>query len=107
MSTYDELRSREGTYMSHHEVGASKVSETRRTDAATVWPVSAIRDEVDTHLALGRLDGRVRLPRGNRVSLAEELEVMDKRFHALLHRRAWWGDELVIVNLDHTSGHLV
>ena len=71
--------------MSHHEVGASKVSETRRTDAATVWPVSAIRDEVDTHLALGRLDSGVCLARRDGVALTEEFEVVDEGLHGLFH----------------------
>ena len=107
MSTYDELRSREGTYMSHHEVGASKVSETRCTDAAAVRPVRAIRDEVNTHLALRRLNGRVCLARRNRVALAEDLEVVDQALHAVLHAGAGWRHNLVVIDLDGAGGDLV
>ena len=73
--------------MSHHEVGASKVSETGCTDAAAVRPVRAIRDEVNTHLALGRLDSTVCLPRRDGVALAEELGQMLMRGNSIVLRR--------------------
>lgn len=44
-----------------------------------------LRHEVDSHLALGRFDGRVSFTRWDGVTLAKELEVMDEGFHALLH----------------------
>ena len=47
--------------------------EARRTDLATVWAVGTVGNEVNTHLALRRLDGAVSLPWGNRVTLAKEL----------------------------------
>ena len=59
--------------VAHHEICASKMSETWCSDLAAVRAVGAVRDEVHTHLALGRLDSTVCLPRRNRVALAEEL----------------------------------
>lgn len=35
------------------------------------------------------------------------LEVVNERLHALLHRGTRRGDELVVVNLHGTGGHLV
>lgn len=119
------IRNKTETLTSHHEVGTSKVSETWGTNAASVWPVRAItiwrafrtvdgqqcdfylRNEVDPHLSLRGFDGRVSLAGWNGVALAEELEVMDERLHALLHRGTGWRHELVIVNTDGTFGDLV
>lgn len=36
-----------------------------------------------------------------------DLEVVDQTLHALLHHSTGWWCELMIVNLDNTSGHLV
>jgi len=66
-----------------------------------------LRNEVDSHLSLRGFDGRVSLAGWNGVALAEELEVVDERLHALLHRGTGWWHELVVVNADGTFGHLV
>ena len=66
-----------------------------------------LRNEVDSHLSLRGFDGRVSLAGWDGVALAEELEVVDKRLHALLHRGTRWRNELVVVNADGTFGHLV
>lgn len=108
----------------HHEVGASKMGETRCANLAFVRAVASVpvsnlstlfaekknwhvRDKVDTHLAFRRLDCRVGLARWDGVALAKELEVVDERLHALLHRgpRRWY--ELVVIDLDGTSRHFV
>ena len=65
------------------------------------------RDEVDSHLSLGSFDGRVSLPWGDGVAFAEELEVVDERLHALLHRSAGWWHEFVVVNADGAFSDLV
>ena len=44
-----------------------------------------LRHEINPHLSLRGLDGGVSFPGWNGVTLAEELEVVDERFHALLH----------------------
>lgn len=66
-----------------------------------------VRDKVDTHLAFRRLDCRVGLARWDGVALAKELEVVDERLHALLHRgtRRWY--KLVVIDLDGASRHFV
>jgi hypothetical protein len=66
-----------------------------------------LRNEVDSHLSLRGLDGRVSLAGWNGVALAKKLEVVDKRFHALLHRGTGWRHKLVVVNADGTFGNLV
>ncbi|KAI3486306.1 hypothetical protein L1887_50200 [Cichorium endivia] len=76
-------------------------------DLASVRTVGAVRDEVDAHLALGSLDGRVRLAGRHGVALGEELKVVDERLHALLHGGTRRRHELVVVHLDLARGHLV
>ena len=113
------------TLTSHHEIGTSKVSETGGADATPVRAVRAItkwrafssvdrqrgsyylRNEVDSHLSLGSFDGRVSLARWDGIALAEELEVVDERFHAFLHRGTRWRHELVVVNTHGTLSDLV
>lgn len=114
------------TLTSHHEVGTSKVSKTRGTNATPVGSVRAItgkhgiryhrsstrsnirlRNEVDTHLSLRGFDGGVSLAGWNGIALAEELEMVDERLHALLHRSTRWRHELVVVNADGAFGDLV
>lgn len=57
----------------HHHVRTSQVREPGCADLAAVRAVGAVRDEVHTHLALGRLNGRVGLTWRDRVALAEQL----------------------------------
>ena len=99
------------------------MSEAWCTDLAPVGTVRAVGDQVYTHLALGRLDSTVCLPRGDRVALAKELwqvsmgsdtsyrgtdlEVVDQGLHALLHGSTWRWYKLIVVDLDRTSRHLV
>lgn len=66
-----------------------------------------LRNKVNGHLSFGRLDGAVGLAWGNGVSLAEELEVVNQRFHALLHHSARRRRQLVVVDLDSARRHLV
>lgn len=49
------------------------MGEARRADLASVRPVGTVRDEVNTHLALGRFDGAVCLAWRNGVAFAEDL----------------------------------
>jgi hypothetical protein len=103
------------------------MGEARGTDTAPVWPVGAIRDEVDGHFTLGCFDGAVSLARRDRVTLAEELdgtrvskhvsrpldagevylEVVNQTLHALLHHCSRWRSELVVIDLDNACRHLV
>jgi len=112
------IRNKTETLTSHHEVSTSKVSETWGTNTAPVWPIRAItrwhafrtvdcqrsdfylRNEVDPHLSLRGFDGRVSFTGWDGVALAEELEVVDERLHALLHRGTGWRHKLVVVNAD-------
>lgn len=40
------------TYVSHHEIGTSKMSESRCADATSVWPVRSVTVEKEDALAL-------------------------------------------------------
>lgn len=88
-------------------VKASQVCETRGTDLAPIRPLGAIRDNVDTHLTLWRLNSAVRLTRWDSVALAEEQEVVNERLHVLLHGSPWWWGDLVVLDADRAGGDLV
>eukprot|EP00964_Phaeocystis_antarctica_P045323 scaffold26078_cov36-Phaeocystis_antarctica.AAC.2 len=81
-----------------HHVQPLQVREAGRADVALVRLVAAIGHEVDAELALGRLDGRVRLTGRRRVALREELEVVDEGLHVLLHLAAGGGRDLAVVH---------
>jgi hypothetical protein len=55
--------------VAHHEVGSGKMGETRCADLASVRSVGSVRDDEYAHLALGCLDGGVRLARRDSVTL--------------------------------------
>ena len=88
-------------------VETTQVGETRCSDMASVWSLAAVTDDVHTHLALGSLDGRIGLTRGNGVTLGVEEEVVDKGLHVLLHGCSGRGRDLVVLNTDRATGHLV
>lgn len=66
-----------------------------------------LRNEINSHLSLRCFDGRVGFAGWDGVALAEELEVVNKRLHTLLHRGTGWWHELVVVDPDGTLGDLV
>lgn len=88
-------------------VKATQVGKAGGTNLAAVWALATVTDQEDTHLTLGGLDGRVSLTRGNRVTLGEEQEVVNQCFHVLLHGSTGRGHNLVVLNTDRASGHLV
>src|SRR3981081_3763412 len=66
------------------EVHGLQMCERRRPDLAFVGTVSAVRDQVDTELALGGLDGGVDLTGRYAMAFAVELEMVDGRLHRAL-----------------------
>jgi hypothetical protein len=90
-----------------HLVEAAQVGEAGCADLAAVRPLGAVGDDEDTHLTLGGLDGAVGLTRGNGVTLGIEQEVVDKSLHVLLHCGTGRRGDLVVLDLDGASGHLV
>mmetsp|Transcript_33103 Transcript_33103/g.77411 ORF Transcript_33103/g.77411 Transcript_33103/m.77411 type:complete len:312 (+) Transcript_33103:307-1242(+) len=101
----DVLRANDGNHVGQHvalghEVEALQVREAGCADFAAVWPVGAVRDEVDAELALGRLARGVRLAWRRRDALRVELEVVDERLHVALHLVARRRRELAVVGLD-------
>ena len=83
------------------------MSETRRPDVNPVWPLASVTYNIDTHLALWCLDRGVGVSRGDGVTLGKQEEVVDESLHVLLHRRSWRGRDLVVLNSDRSSRHLV
>ena len=70
------------------EIHGLQMGEARRADLAFVGLVGAVGDEIDAELALGRLDRGIDLARRHVEAFGEQLEVMDQRFHRLLHLAA-------------------
>lgn len=90
-----------------HLVETTQVSKSRSTDLAAVGSLATVTDQEHTHLTLGSLNGGVGLTRGNGVTLGEQKEVVDQGLHVLLHGRTGRRRDLVVLNADRTSGHLV
>ena len=88
-------------------IESTQVSETGSTDVASVWSLATVRNDVHTHLTLGGLDGGVGLTRGNSVTLGVEEEVVDEGLHVLLHGGSGRRRDLVVLDTDRASGHLV
>jgi hypothetical protein len=88
-------------------VEASQVGEAGSANLASVGSFGTVRDDEDTHLTLGGLDGRVGLTRGNGVTLAVKQEVMNESLHVLLHGSTRGRCNLVVLYLDGSRGNLV
>jgi hypothetical protein len=88
-------------------IETTQVGKTGSANVASVWSLTAVRDNVDTHLTLRGLDGGVCLTRGNSVTLGVKQEVVDKGLHVLLHGGSGRRRDLVILNTDRALGHLV
>lgn len=88
-------------------IEAAQMREPGGPNLAPIRSLAAVADDEDAHFALGRFDGAVRLPRRDGVALCEEQEVVDERFHVLLHRGAGRGRDFVVLDADGAGGHLV
>lgn len=88
-------------------IESTKMGESWSTNLASVWSLRTIADNENTHLTLWSLDGGVGFSGWNSITLGEEQEVVDKCLHVLLHGGSWWWRNLVILNTDWTSRHLV
>ena len=88
-------------------VETSQMGETGRTDVAPVGALATVTDNIDTHLTLGGLNGRVGVTRGDGVTLGVEEEVVDQGLHVLLHGSTGRRGDLEILDTDGSSRHLV
>jgi hypothetical protein len=88
-------------------IEASQVSKARSTDLASVGSLGTVRDDKDTHLTLGGLDGRVGLTRRDGVTLAVKQEVVNESLHVLLHGSTRRRGDLVVLDLDGSRCDLV
>lgn len=88
-------------------IETSQMGKAGGSDVASVWSLTTVADNVDTHLALGGLDGGVGLTRGHGVTLGVEEEVMDEGLHVLLHGSSRRGRDLVVLAADGATRHLV
>src|SRR5690606_11022514 len=84
----------------HHLVHRRQVGEPGRAQVHAERLVRPVADQVAAELALGRLDRRVGLAGRHAVALREQLEVVDQRFHVVLHLLAGRGRHLVVVEHD-------
>ena len=81
-----------------HLVQRGQVHETRRADLQAIRLVGAIGDHIDTELALRRLDRGIHLTGRHAIAFGEQLEVVDERFHVILHRHAVGRRDLVVAD---------
>jgi hypothetical protein len=88
-------------------IKSTQVSETGSTNMASVRSLTAVRNDVDTHLTLRGLDSGVSLTRRDGVTLGVEQEVVNEGLHVLLHGSSWGRRNLVVLDTDRTSRHLV
>ena len=88
-------------------IETTQVSETGGTNVASVRALTSITYNVHAHLTLGGFDHRVCLTGGYRVTLGVEQEVVNESLHVLLHGRAGRGGDLVVLNTDRASRHIV
>jgi hypothetical protein len=90
-----------------NSIETTQVSEARSANVAPVRTLATITDDVDTHLALGGLDGGVSITGRDGVALGVEKEVVDEGLHVLLHSCSGRRGDLVVLHADGAGGHLV
>ena len=81
--------------------------EAGRADLDPVGLVGAVADQIDAELALGALGRDIDLAGGDVEALGEQLEVMDQRFHRLLHLGALGREHLAVERGDRAFRHVV
>ncbi len=91
----------------HMKSVACRKAKPGDADLAAIGPVGAVGDEIDAELALRRLDRGVGLAGRHVIALGIELEVVDQRFHRLLHLGARRRRHLAVVDLDRPRRHLL
>ena len=89
-----------------HKIHCLEVAESRRTYLTAVRFVRAIADEIDAKFTLGAFGCNVNLTGRHVEALCIQLEVVDQRFHRLLHFRALGRRNLAIVRADRAARHL-
>src|SRR5690606_22155315 len=77
-------------------IHGAQMGETRSADMTTIGFVGAIRHQINAEFALWRFDGCIDLTGGNFEPFGVELEVVDERFHGLLHLTALWRNDLPV-----------
>src|SRR5690242_7864191 len=87
----------------HDGVHGGEVGETGSTQVYAERLVGTVGNQIAPELALGRLDRAIGFAGRHAIAFGEQLEVMDERFHALLHHLAMGRHDLVVVE-DHRAG---
>ena len=90
-----------------HEIHCLQMRECRRADFATIWLIGTVRDQIDAELTLGTFGRDIDAAGRNLEAFGVEFEVMDQRFHRLLHFRALWRRNLAVVAADRAFRHLL
>ena len=83
-----------------HEIHRLEVRKRRRADLAAIGFVRTIAHQIDAELPLGAFGRDIDLARRHVEAFGVELEVMDQRFHRLLHFAALGRCDLAVVAGD-------
>src|SRR3546814_19053843 len=78
----------------------------RRADLAAVRLVGAVADQIDAEFALRTFGRHINFARGDVETLGVELEVMDQRFHRLLHLATLRRHDLAVEAGDRAGRHV-
>ena len=89
-----------------HEIHCLQVAEGGRTDLAAIGFVRPVADQIDAKFALGAFGRHVHFACGHVKAFSVELEVVDQRFHRLLHLGALGRRDLAIIRADRAGRHL-
>src|SRR3546814_15186666 len=68
---------------------------------------SDLRHQIDAELALGAFSRDINLARGHMKTFGVKLEVMDERFHRLLHLATFGRHHLTVERCDRAGWHLL
>ena len=90
-----------------HEVHRLQMAERGRPNLAAIGLVGAVADQIDAEFALRAFGRDIDFAGGHVEALGVELEMMDQRFHRLLHLGALRRDDLAVTGRHRPIGHLV
>src|SRR5215813_2896054 len=105
LTKYDIQRPDDCRYVGQHvtaaeEIHGREMGKRWRPDLAFVWPVGAVGDEIDSELALRRLDRRIDFATRHTMALAVQFEMLDRGLHGALHFGAQRRHDLSVLDCD-------
>jgi len=88
-------------------VEPTEMCEARRSNLASIWPLTSITYNENAHLSLGCLDSRICLSRRDSITFGEQQEMVDQCLHVLLHRCTGRRRDFVVFYANWPRWHLV